>query len=115
MHTNAPANPPASSPTARSTAVLERITDAQAVVLDRLDQARTPAMHLVTRAVNVADRLVPIGTGRRAQVAPRIGEAIDRQYAFALELLTRQRAVTRDLVKAATTPDAAGTPESDGS
>ena len=65
----------------------------------------------MTRAVNVADRVVPIGTARRAQVAPRIGEAIDRQYAFALELLTRQRAVTRDLVKAAATPEAAGTPE----
>lgn len=119
MTANATANPAENPPTARSTAVLERITDAQAVVLDRLDQARIPAVDLATRAVQIANRVVPIGTARRARVAPRLGEALDRQYAFALELLTRQRAVTRDLVNAAgstgTDSGATATPESNGS
>lgn len=86
---------------AMPTNVFDRITDAQAVVLDRIDQARTPAVHLVERAVGVADRVVPIGTERRARLAPRVGEVIDRQYAFALEFLTRQRAMTRAVVGAA--------------
>lgn len=93
---------------ATATPVLDRITDVQAVVLDRLDQARTPAVHLVERAVGVADRVVPVGTTRRANLVPRVGDALDRQYAFALELLKRQRAVTRAMVRAAAkTPKAA--------
>lgn len=91
--------------------VLNRITDAQAVVLDRLDQVRTPAVHLAERAVGVADRVAPGGTDRRARVVPRIGEALDRQYAFALELLNRQRATTEAVVRAVATAGAAATPE----
>ena len=88
-------------PATRATNVMDRLTDVQAVVLDRIDGARTPAVHLVERAVRLADRVVPAGTERRARVAPRIGEALDRQYAFALELLQRQRTTTRAVVNAA--------------
>lgn len=84
-----------------STTVLDRITNAQAAVLDQIDQARTPAVHLVERAVGVADRVVPVATARRTAVAPRLGDVLDRQYAFALELLKRQRTVTRAMVRAA--------------
>jgi hypothetical protein len=92
-----------------TTPVLDRITDAQAVVLDRLDQARTPAVHLVERAVGVADRVVPVGTTTRTRVVPRVGDALDRQFAFALELLKRQRSATKAMVRAAArTPKAAG-------
>ena len=93
--------------------VLNRLTDAQAVVLDRLDQARTPAVHLAERAVGVADRVVPAGTARRARVAPRLGEALDRQYAFALELLNRQRATTQAVVQSVATTHADTHPTED--
>jgi|688.fasta_scaffold22863_11 hypothetical protein len=82
--------------------VLDRLTDVQATVLDGIDQARTPATDLAKRAVGVADRIAPDLAPARAKVGSGMSEFIDRQYVFAIELLKRQRAMTKSVAKAVT-------------
>lgn len=84
-----------------STSVLDKLTDAQATVLDGLDQARTPAVGMVERVVTVADRFAPDLSANRTGVIPRVGNVIDNQFAFAIELLKRQRTTAKAMVRAA--------------
>jgi hypothetical protein len=84
-----------------STSVLDRLTEAQATVLDGIDQARTPVVGMVERAVTVADRFAPDLSANRSGVVPTVGNMIDNQFAFAIELLKRQRATAKAMVKAA--------------
>lgn len=84
-----------------STSVLDRLTEAQATVLDGIDQARTPAVGMVERVVTVADRFAPDLSANRSGVVPTVGNMIDNQFAFAIELLKRQRTTARAMVKAA--------------
>ncbi len=85
-----------------SNPVLDRLSDVQTTVLDGIDQVRTPATDIAKRAVGVADRFVPDLAPTRAKVGTRMGEVLDRQYVFAIELLKRQRAMTKSMVKAVT-------------
>jgi hypothetical protein len=84
-----------------STSVLDKLTEAQATVLDTIDQARTPAVGMVERVVTVADRFAPDLSANRTGVVPTVGDLIDNQFAFAIELLKRQRTMTKAMVKAA--------------
>jgi len=84
-----------------STSVFDKLTEAQATVLDGIDQARTPAVGMVERVVTVADRVAPDLSANRTGVVPRVGNVIDNQFAFAIELLKRQRTVAKAMVKAA--------------
>ena len=84
-----------------STSVLDKLTEAQATVLDTIDQARTPAVGMVERVVTVADRFAPDLSANRTGVVPTVGNLIDNQFAFAIELLKRQRTMTKAMVKAA--------------
>ena len=84
-----------------STTVLDRLSDAQATVLDAVDQTRGPAVGAVTRVVQVTDRLVPDLSTRRRRVMPTVGNVVDSQFTFVIELLKRQRANTKAVVKAA--------------
>jgi hypothetical protein len=84
-----------------SNTVLDRLTEAQATVLDGLDQARTPAVGMVERVVSVADRVAPDLSANRTGLVPRVGNVIDNQFVFAIELLKRQRTMTKAMVKAA--------------
>lgn len=84
-----------------SNSVLDRLTEAQTTVLDGIDQARTPAVGMVERVVSVADRVAPDLSGNRTGLVPRVGNLIDNQFAFAIELLKRQRTLTKAMVKAA--------------
>ena len=83
------------------TTVLDRITDAQASVLGVVDQTRDPAVGAVSKVVEVTGRLGPNVADRRRRVVPAIGNVIDSQFTFAIELLKRQRANTKAVVKAA--------------
>jgi hypothetical protein len=83
------------------TTVLDRITDAQASVLGVVDQTREPAVGAVSKVVEVTGRLGPNVADRRRRVVPAIGNVIDSQFTFAIELLKRQRANTKAVVKAA--------------
>lgn len=84
-----------------STSVLDRLTEAQATVLDGIDQVRTPAVGMVERVVTAADRFAPDLSANRSGVVPTVGNMIDNQFAFAIELLKRQRATAKAMVKAA--------------
>jgi hypothetical protein len=101
---------PQKESTAMSNTVLERLTEAQATVLDGLDQARTPAVGMVERVVSVADRVAPDLSANRTGLVPRMGDVIDNQFAFAIELLKRQRTMTRAMVKAASKGPRAASP-----
>lgn len=83
------------------TTVLDRITDAQASVLGVVDQTREPAVGAVSKVVEVTGRLGPNVADRRRRVVPAIGNVIDSQFTFAIELLKRQRATTKAVMKAA--------------
>lgn len=85
------------------TPVLDRITDAQASVLDAVDQTRQPVVGAVKRVVTAGDRAVPNLAPTRQRIVPRVGTVIDTQLTFVIELLKRQRANTRAVVKAAST------------
>jgi hypothetical protein len=84
-----------------STSVLDKLTEAQATVLDTIDQARVPAVGMVERVVTVADRFAPDLSANRTGVVPTVGNVLDNQIAFAIELLKRQRTITKAMVKAA--------------
>jgi hypothetical protein len=84
-----------------STSVLDKLTEAQATVLDGIDQARNPAVGMVERVVTVADRFAPDLSANRSGVVPTVGNVIDNQFAFAIELLKRQRTVAKAMVRAA--------------
>jgi len=84
-----------------STSVLDKLTEAQATVLDSIDQARNPAVGMVERVVTVADRFAPDLSANRSGVVPTVGNVIDNQFAFAIELLKRQRTVAKAMVRAA--------------
>ena len=84
-----------------STSVLDKLTEAQATVLDGIDQARTPVVGMVERVVTVADRFAPDLSANRSGVVPTVGNMIDNQFAFAIELLKRQRTVAKAMVRAA--------------
>lgn len=84
-----------------STSVLDKLTEAQATVLDGIDQARNPVVGMVERVVTVADRFAPDLSANRSGVVPAVGNVIDNQFAFAIELLKRQRTVAKAMVRAA--------------
>ena len=70
--------------------VRKGLDEVRSTVLGGIEAVRTPTVKFVEQATAAADRVLPGSSDRRTNLAPRVAGVVDRQYAFAIDLLDRQ-------------------------